>query len=142
MGINHIVGRHLRKKKRTTIADRTAPPVPDLVMRDFTADRLNTRWCGDITYIAVGARWLYLATVIDICSRRVVGWSIADHMRTSLVTDAIEMERSPSHHHCVDFSLHARIRAGDPEAFREMFQDHAQMVYRHAVRVSGDWAVA
>ncbi|MGW0964515.1 IS3 family transposase, partial [Streptomyces gelaticus] len=43
------------------------------------------------TYIAVGGTWLYLATVIDICSRRVVGWSIADHMRTSLVTDAIEM---------------------------------------------------
>jgi hypothetical protein len=91
MRINHIVGRHLRRKKRTTIADRTALPVPDLVMRDFTADTLNTRWCGDITYIAVGGTWLYLATVIDICSRRVVGWSIADHMRTSLVTDAIEM---------------------------------------------------
>ncbi|MFF5160700.1 IS3 family transposase [Streptomyces sp. NPDC000348] len=91
MRVNHIVGRHLRKKKRTTIADRTAPPAPDLVMRDFTADTLNTRWCGDITYIAVGTTWLYLATVIDICSRRVVGWSIADHMRTSLVTDAIEM---------------------------------------------------
>ncbi len=55
-------------------------------MRDFTADTLDTRWCGDITYIAVGTTWLYLATVIDICSRRVVGWSIADHMRTSLVT--------------------------------------------------------
>ncbi|WP_420082613.1 IS3 family transposase (plasmid) [Streptomyces sp. JL4002] len=91
MRVNHIVGRHLRKRKRTTIADKAAPPVPDLVMRDFTADRLNTRWCGDITYIAVGTSWLYLATVIDICSRKVVGWSIADHMRTSLVTDAIEM---------------------------------------------------
>ncbi|MGP3690743.1 IS3 family transposase [Streptomyces sp. IBSNAI002] len=91
MRVNDIVGRHLRRKKRTTIADRTAPPVPDLVMRDFNADTLNTRWCGDITYTAAGATWLYLATVIDICSRRVVGWSIADHMRTSLVTDAIEM---------------------------------------------------
>ncbi|MFC5800869.1 IS3 family transposase [Streptomyces formicae] len=91
MRINHIVGRHLRKKKRTTTADRTVPPAPDLVMRDFTAETLNTRWCGDITYIAVGPTWLYLATVIDICSRKVVGWSIADHMRTSLVTDAIEM---------------------------------------------------
>ncbi|GHD92701.1 hypothetical protein GCM10010508_46570 [Streptomyces naganishii JCM 4654] len=90
MRINHIVGRHLRKKKRTTIADRTAPPVPDLVMPDFTADTLNSR-CGDITYIAVGSTWLHLATVIDICSRKVVGCSIADHMRTSLVTDAIEM---------------------------------------------------
>jgi transposase InsO family protein len=89
--INRIVGRHLRRKKRTTIQDKTAPPVPDLVMRDFTADMLNTKWCGDITYVAVGSTWLYLATVIDICSRRVIGWSIADHMRTSLVTDAIEM---------------------------------------------------
>lgn len=91
MRVSGIVGRHLRRKKRTTIADTTAPPVPDLVMRDFTADTLNTRRCGDITYMAVGSTWLYLATVIDICSRKVVGWPIADHMRTSLVTDAIEM---------------------------------------------------
>jgi transposase InsO family protein len=91
MRINPIVGRHLRKKKRTTIADRTVPPAPDPVMRDFTTDPLDTRWCGDITDIAVGATWLYLATVIDICSGKVVGWPIADHMRTSLATDAIEM---------------------------------------------------
>ncbi|MEU5306593.1 IS3 family transposase [Streptomyces noursei] len=91
MRVNGIVGRHLRRGKRTTIADRTAPPAPDLVMRDFTATALNTKWCGDITYIAVGSSWLYLATVIDICSRRVIGWSIADHMRTQLVTDAITM---------------------------------------------------
>lgn len=70
--INHVVGRHLQKK-RTAIADRTAPPAPDLVMRDFTADTLNTRWCGNITYIAVGPIRLYLATVIDICSRKMVG---------------------------------------------------------------------
>ncbi|GAA1040142.1 hypothetical protein GCM10009566_28920 [Streptomyces murinus] len=72
MRVNHIVGRHLRRKKRTTIADKTAPPVPDLVMRDFTATALNSKWCGDITYIAVGSTWMYLATVIDICSRRVI----------------------------------------------------------------------
>ncbi|GAA3483198.1 hypothetical protein GCM10018966_077300 [Streptomyces yanii] len=46
---NHIVHRHLRRKKRTTIADKTAPCVPDLLMRDFSADALNTKWCGDIT---------------------------------------------------------------------------------------------
>lgn len=91
MRINRIVGRHLRRKRRTTIQDTTAPPVPDLVMRDFTADVLNTKWCGAITYVAVGSPWLYLATVIDIRSRHVIGWSIADHMRTSLVTDALEM---------------------------------------------------
>ncbi|TQC43211.1 IS3 family transposase [Rhodococcus opacus] len=91
MRIHHVVGRHLRRSKRTTIADKSAPSVPDLVMRDFTATAVDTKWCGDITYIPVGSSWLFLATVIDICSRRVVGWSIADHMRTDLVTDAIEM---------------------------------------------------
>ena len=49
MRINRIVGMHLRRKERTTIQDKTAPPVPDFVMRDFTADMLNTTWCGDIT---------------------------------------------------------------------------------------------
>jgi transposase InsO family protein len=60
-------------------------------MRDFTATTSNTKRCGDITYIAVGSSWMSLATVIDICSRHATGWSIADHMRTDLVTDAIEM---------------------------------------------------
>ncbi|MGY3062531.1 hypothetical protein ACVWZD_006829 [Streptomyces sp. TE3672] len=56
-----IVGRHLRNKKRTTIPDRLAPPAPDLVRRDFTAADLDAKWCGDITYVQVGASWLYLA---------------------------------------------------------------------------------
>src|SRR5690606_29812880 len=86
-----IVGRHLRRGRRTTIPDPQAATVPDLIGRDFTADELDSRWCGDITYIPVGSSWLYLATVIDICSRRVVGWSIAEHMRTELVTDALQM---------------------------------------------------
>src|SRR5690606_23616109 len=77
--------------RRTTIPDPHASAVPDLIGRDFTAEALDIRWCGDITYIPVGSSWLYLATVIDICSRRVVGWSIAEHMRTELVTDALDM---------------------------------------------------
>ncbi len=85
-----IVGRHLRKKKRTTVPDRLAPPVPDLVQRDFTAGTLDEKWCGDITYVQVGAAWLYLACVIDIRSRRVLGWSMAPHMRAELVVDALQ----------------------------------------------------
>ncbi|MFB6842118.1 IS3 family transposase [Streptomyces sp. NPDC056361] len=85
-----IAGRHLRRKKRTTVPDPVAPPVPDLLQRDFTAEYLDERWCGDITYIQVGAAWLYLACVIDIRSRRVVGWSMAAHMRASLVIEALE----------------------------------------------------
>ncbi|MFJ2136689.1 IS3 family transposase [Streptomyces sp. NPDC087845] len=87
---HHIVGRHLRRKKRTTIPDRLAPPVADPVQRDFTAGALDEKWCGDITYVQVGPTWLYLACVVDIRSRRVLGWSMAPHMRAELVIDALQ----------------------------------------------------
>ncbi|MFG3043570.1 DDE-type integrase/transposase/recombinase [Streptomyces sp. NPDC048241] len=72
----------------TTIPDPRAAARPDLVIRDFAPDPggLDTRWCDDIT---TGEGCLYLATVIDIASRRVVGWSTADHLRTELVADAL-----------------------------------------------------
>ncbi len=74
----------------TTVPEPSATPVPDLFRRDFTASAPNTKYVGDITYLPVGdGDFLYLATVIDCFSRRLVGWSIADHMRTSLVTDAL-----------------------------------------------------
>lgn len=85
-----VVGRHPRRRKRTTIADPAVAPVPDLIGRDFTADTADQRWCGDITYLRVGTGWLYLATVIDIATRRLIGWSINTHMRTSLVIDALD----------------------------------------------------
>lgn len=85
-----VVGWHLRRRKRTTVPDPAVPPVPDLIGRDFTADAADQRWCGDITYLRVGAGWLYLATVIDIATRRLIGWSINTHMRTSLVIDALD----------------------------------------------------
>ncbi|MEV0961896.1 IS3 family transposase [Streptomyces sp. NPDC049910] len=85
-----IEGRHLRRRKRTTVPDRLAPPAPDLVQRRFTAGRLDEKWCGDITYVQVGGTWLYLACVLDICSRRVLGWSMAPHMRSKLVIDALK----------------------------------------------------
>ncbi|SCL35846.1 Transposase InsO and inactivated derivatives [Micromonospora rhizosphaerae] len=85
-----VVGRHLRRRKRTTVADAAAPPVPDLIGRDFTASAPDQRWCGDITYLHVGGGWLYLATVIDIATRRLIGWSINTHMRSSLVIDALD----------------------------------------------------
>jgi transposase InsO family protein len=86
-----IVGVHLRKKVRTTVPEPSATPVPDLLKRDFTAEKPNTRYVGDITYLPVGdGQFLYLATVLDLYSKRLVGWSIADHMRTELVTDALK----------------------------------------------------
>ncbi|MFE2832973.1 IS3 family transposase [Streptomyces mirabilis] len=91
MRVNGVEGRHLRRRKRTTAPDRLAPPAPDLVNRVFHAGQLDERWCGDITYVQVGGTWLYLACVLDICSRRVLGWSMATHMRTELVIDALKM---------------------------------------------------
>ncbi|PIM71217.1 IS3 family transposase [Streptomyces sp. JV178] len=86
-----LQGRHRRRRHPTTIPDPRAAVRPDLVDRDFRPDvtALNTRWCGDITYIPTEEGWLYLATVIDIASRRVVGWATADHLRTELVADAL-----------------------------------------------------
>ncbi|MFD8080959.1 IS3 family transposase [Kitasatospora sp. NPDC059722] len=86
-----LEGRHRRRRQRTTIPDPRAATRPDLVLRDFQPHpaALDARWCGDITYIPTDEGWLYLATVIDIASRRVVGWATADHLRTELVADAL-----------------------------------------------------
>jgi len=80
-----------RKSVRTTVRKAGAPPAPDLVERDFTADRPDQLWVADITYIRTSAGFLYLAVVIDAFSRRVVGWAMANHLRTELVLDALEM---------------------------------------------------
>ena len=86
-----IAGLAARRWKKTTIADPAAAARADRIRRDFTtgANQLNARWCGDITYIRTWEGWLFLATVIDIASRRVVGYALADHLRTSLVADAL-----------------------------------------------------
>ena len=87
-------GRVPRRWKKTTIPDPDATTRPDLIGRDFGIDpdqpgQLDRRWCGDITYIHTWQGWLYLATVIDLASRRVVGWATADHLRTDLVAEAL-----------------------------------------------------
>jgi transposase InsO family protein len=86
-----LAGAHRRRRHLTTVPDPQAATRPDLIARDFQPDPtgLDARWCGDITYIPTDEGWLYLATVIDIASRRVVGWETADHMRADLVADAL-----------------------------------------------------
>lgn len=69
----------------------------DLIERDFTSEAPGTRLVGDITYLRTGQGWLYLATVIDLATRMVLGWQVADHMRTSLIVDALEMARLHGH---------------------------------------------
>ena len=77
--------------KRTTIRGEADPAVPDLVARDFTAQRPGAKLVGDITFIPTWEGWLFLATVIDCFNKEVIGWAMAEHMRTELVTDALDM---------------------------------------------------
>jgi transposase InsO family protein len=84
-----VAGKSGRRKLRTTRRDPGATPAADLVERDFTAERPDELWVGDISYIPTDEGWLFVASVLDVHTRRLVGWSIADHMRTELCTDAM-----------------------------------------------------
>jgi putative transposase len=80
-----------RRSVHTTVRDRDARPAPDLVDRDFVAPGPNQLWVADITYIPTWAGFVYLAVVLDVWSRRVVGWALATHLRTELVLGALDM---------------------------------------------------
>ena len=86
-----------RAYKRTTVPGEQPEPSPDRLDRDFDAPAPGQRLVGDITYLQTGEGWLYLATVIDLATRMVVGWQLADHLRTSLVTDALKMAITGGH---------------------------------------------
>ncbi len=95
-----LAGCHRRRPFQTTRRDPQAEPAPDLVQRTFTASAPNGLWIADITYVPTHDEgFLYLAVILDVFSRRVVGWSMADHLRTELVVGALEMavwNRRPS----------------------------------------------
>jgi putative transposase len=84
-------GASRRRPIPTTVRDAKSRPAPDLVKRDFAADGRDRLWVADITYIPTGSGFLYLAVVVDAWSRRVVGWSMATHLRTELVLEALNM---------------------------------------------------
>ncbi len=86
-----LVGVSRRKWTVTTRRDPAARPAPDLVDRSFKAERSNQLWVADITYIPTLSGFLYLAVVLDVWSRKIVGWAMQGHLRTSLVLDALAM---------------------------------------------------
>jgi putative transposase len=86
-----LCGRRPPRWVRTTTPEPTPPAIPDLVHGEFEAPAPDVLWVGDITYIRTWEGWLYLATVIDVFSRRVIGFALAAHMRASLVCDALQM---------------------------------------------------
>ncbi len=124
-------GRCPRRWRSTTVADPAAAARPDLVDRDFTVDAsaVDTRWCGDITYINTWEGWLYLATVIDLASRRIVGWAVAEHLRTDLVdaalTDALNRRRPAP-----ELVFHS------DRGCQYVSAQHARLAERHGIRLS------
>ena len=86
-----VVGWTRRRRRSLTKQDVTAPPAPDLIGRDFTAAAPGQKFVGDITYLPTEEGWMYLATVIDLHSKEVAGHAMAAHMRTSLVSSAIDL---------------------------------------------------
>ena len=84
-----LAGKSGRKKLRTTERDPAATPAADLVERDFAATAPDELYVGDITYIPTDEGWVFVASVLDVCTRMLLGWSIADHLRAELCVDAL-----------------------------------------------------
>jgi putative transposase len=88
MRVHGIVGHRPRRRRSLTKPDAGAAPAPDLLGRLFDPDRPDVAWCGDVTYIPTDEGWLYLASVIDLASRHLLGYSMSSHHDARLVTDA------------------------------------------------------
>ena len=91
MRCHGMAGRHRRRTCRTTFPGPDGYQIPDLIGRRFAPGAPDIAWCQDITYIPTREGWLYLASVLDLGSRRLLGYSMAEHMRTELVLDALKM---------------------------------------------------
>ncbi len=91
MRLHRMIGRFRRRRCRTTFPSPDGYTIPDLVGRNFAPGAPDQAWVQDITYVPTGEGWLYLASVLDLGSRRMIGYSMADHMRTELVLGALEM---------------------------------------------------
>jgi transposase InsO family protein len=91
MRLHGMAGRFRRRRCQTTFPGPDGYQIPDLVQRGFAPGAPDVAWCQDITYVPTGEGWLYLASVLDLGSRRMLGYSMAEHMRTELVLDALRM---------------------------------------------------
>ena len=138
-----IVGVHKPAKVRTTIPAEDNPPMPDLIRRRFAPGTPDVAWVGDITYIGTGEGWLYLASVLDLGSRRWLGYSMADHMRTELVSDALDMAVTTRGSHVKGVIFHgdrgSQYMSGD---YRKQIVGHGMIQSVGRTGVCWDNAVA
>ncbi|MBK8261976.1 MAG: IS3 family transposase [Nannocystis sp.] len=121
-----IYGRQKRKFRNTTDSNHKHPVADNVLARNFTVDKPDKVWVADITYVWTLEGWLYLAVIIDLFSRRVVGWSMAEHMRAELVQDALRA------------ALGHRERSEDGLLFHsDRGSQYAANDYREALRAAG-----
>jgi putative transposase len=114
---------------KTTDSRHGYPLAPNLLQRNFSAHRPNTKWVADLTYIPTEEGWLYLAALLDLCSRRIVGWSMAEHLRAELVIDALNMAIAQRH-------PPAGLIHHSDRGVQYASQDYQQLLTRHGIRAS------
>ena len=120
---------HKRFVPRTTDSAHDRPVAPNLLDRQFGADAPDRKWVTDITYVRTGEGFLYLAAVMDLCSRKIVGWSMADHLRTALCADALSMalaSRKPA----------AGLLHHSDRGVQYAAADYARVLQKHGVTAS------
>jgi putative transposase len=124
MRLRGLKAKQTRRFRTTTRRNKSAPVAPNLLQRSFEADRPNEKWLADITYIATQEGWLYLATILDVYSRRIVGWAMSDRMKDELTIRALEMALERRHpepgliHHSDQGSQYTS------EAYQALLKDH------------------
>ncbi len=121
-----LQGVYRRRRRGCTVRDPDAQPSADLVQRRFTAERPDALWVCDITQHRTGEGWLYCAVVLDVFARRVVGWSIADHLRSELVIDALDMAR-----------WRRRPAAGQTVVHSDHGSQYTSWAFGHRLRTAG-----
>ena len=129
MRLHGLQAKQRRRYKVTTRANPRRPVAENLLNRDFTAERPNQKWVADITYVSTFEGWLYLATVLDVFSRRIVGWSMSDRLKTNLVEDALQMALDRRQPHFA--LLHHSDRGSQYTSL-----DYQALLARHHIQVS------
>ncbi len=138
-----LEGESGRRRVRTTLVDKGATAAADHVRREFNPPAPDVVWCGDITYLHTGEGWLYLATVIDLFSRRVIGWAAAAHMRTELVAEALTMAVATRGGHVAGVIFHSdRGSVYTSRTFGELCDLHGIVQSMGATGVCWDNSVA
>jgi len=136
MRLHHLQAKQSRRYRATTRRSPTHPVAPNLLKRDFKADRSGHKWLADITYIPTLMGWLYLAVVMDLYTRRIVGWAMSDRMTDPLVLDALDMalRQHPPSPGLIHHSDQGSQYTG--RAYQELLKSHAIQVSMNGV---GSW---